>query len=577
MGTAALERRAPVSLTATVARFEFRTQARELLSGIYVSVFFLLTFAYTSSHVLELVSNRAGLPKNAPLILAEVMAGVTAFGAVITTMIASTAALRDVALRTEALVLTTRLTAREYVLGRFAGALGVMLLVYAAIPLGLAIGTIMPWATRSELVPFDLAAYARPMAVLVLPNVLTVAALFFAVGTLAKNFFAILLTAVGVVTLWQLGLTLGRASETATIGALLDPFGNAALALATHGITGVARGAAALPLAPVLLLNRALWLAIAGSAMWVTLRRFRFTLAPAVRGEAIAVLRVTSPRTKDDRAPQFPSVLRTQHQCTEASFGRQIMVEAGFTFVSTLGEKGFVALAVLAVLNGATNAWGASAASSSAEADVVLRAISEHTRLFFILIATIWAGELVWRERDLRVDGLLDALPTRVSANVIGKLLGVHGAQLTLVALLGLLAFVLPRLRGAPQAPSAMLTIGWCAMALFPAVVLLTQMSLAVHALVQNKAAGHVLCISAWVAAVAIGANGGSIELLAIRDVPALASVAGSMVSIDWITQTGEVAFNVARGSVCTLVAIAAWSRGTPGRRARSLGQKDVL
>jgi len=558
-----------MSRTTTVARFEFRMQASEFLSGIYVAVFFLLTATFTSSHVLELVSNRAGIPKNAPLILAEAMAGITAFGAVITTMIASSAVMRDVALRTEALVLTTRLTAREYLLGRFVGALGLMLLVYAAIPLGLVVGTTMPWASRGDLVPFSISAYARPMALLVLPNVLLVSAIFFSVGALARSFFAILLTGVGLVTLWQLGLSFGEAPGTALFGALLDPFGNAALAHAIRDIVGTARGTATLPFAEALLVNRALWLSLGATALLVTIRRFRFALAPVTGSDAAVARKVRSPNKQTARAQQPTVHAHVRPLVRGASWGRQAWTGAQVTFMSTISEKGFVALAVLALLNGANNAWAASAPTVHVTNADSLRAVVEHTRLFFILIATIWAGELVCRERDLRIDGLYDCLPVRMSATVVGKLIGVHAAQATLVALLGVMAFLLPRLQGVAHVPTATLTIGWFAMAMFPAVMLLTQLSLAVHAIVQNKVAGHVLCIAGWVAAVAIGASGGESEILTIHDMPAVSAPIGGRVNIDWVAQARDVAFDVIRGGACTLLAIAAWSRGARSARWR--------
>jgi ABC-type transport system involved in multi-copper enzyme maturation permease subunit len=562
-----------------LARFEFQLQSREFLSGIYVAVFFLLTFAFTSSHVLELVRDRGALPRNAPLVLAAAMAGVTAFGAVITTMIASTAVLRDVALRTESLLLTTRLTTREYLLGRFTGALGVMLLVYAAIPLGLAAGTVMPWAPARELVPFNASAYALPLVLLVLPNVLSVAAIFFAVGALARNFFAILLTGIGLVALWQLGLSLEASTAAPTLGALLDPFGNAALAHVTRGITGPARASAAMPMDALLLANRGLWLSVGAAALAITVRRFRFELAPAVRGATIGLAADGDADTTRRAAPiarahapaptTANATTRTRPGYAER-WGRQADAALRFTFVTTLREKGFIALAILAILNGAINAWSASAPSPDAEQDLVVRVIAANTRLFFILVATIWAGELVWRERDLRADGMLDALPTQSSATVLGKLVGIHGAQAVLVALLGLVAFVLPRLRGAAHAPTPWFTIGWCLLAMLPAVALLTQLSLAVHALVQHKVAGHVLLIAGWVTATAVGANGTQVAWLTITDTPWLVWTTTNGVGINWPAQAQEVAYTLVRGLLCYAVAVLAWSRGAP----RPLGRR---
>ncbi|MBI3792130.1 MAG: hypothetical protein HY275_14800, partial [Gemmatimonadetes bacterium] len=245
-------------------------------------------------------------------------------------------------------------------------------------------------------------------------------------------------------------------------------------------------------------------------------------------------------------------------------WGREVHAWMRFTLITTLREKGFMALGLLATLNAAANAWTTSAPRAGVEQDAVLLAVTVHARLFFILVATIWAGELVWRERDLRVDGISDALPARSSAAVIGKLAGIHGAQAVLVALLALVAFMLPRLRGAAHAPSPWFTLGWSFGALLPAVALLTQGSLAVHALVQHKVAAHVLIIAAWVGAVAAAQAGTHVGLLTVSDLPALAWSETGGVTINWAAQARAVAFDFVRGTGLVLLAIVAWSRGLP-------------
>ena len=260
-----------------VASFEWRVQRRDFLTWVYVAVFFLLCFGYTSSDAVELVRGREGVPRNAPWALAHAMAGVTAFGQVMTTMITATAVMRDVAARTQELLFTTRLTRAAYLAGRWAGALLVMLAVYAAMPAGLVAGTMMPWVERGTLLPFDAAAYARPLLLLVAPNVLVVSALFFSAGALRRGFMAILLLGVTLVTLWVTGLAMAR--DGVTWGALVDPFGNAALELDTHAWSVAQRGALHVPADGWLLANRVLWLAIGVGALAWLARSFRFGLA----------------------------------------------------------------------------------------------------------------------------------------------------------------------------------------------------------------------------------------------------------------------------------------------------------
>ena len=80
-----------------------------------------------------------------------------------------------------------------------------MIVVYFAIPLGALVGSVMPWIDKETLLPIQLWFYIQPMFTIVLPTVLFVSALFFAVGALTRNQFAIYTTGI----LLLVGISIG--------------------------------------------------------------------------------------------------------------------------------------------------------------------------------------------------------------------------------------------------------------------------------------------------------------------------------------------------------------------------------
>lgn len=228
-----------------IVGLELRLHRRDFMAWLGAMVFFFLALAHASGGPISLVSGAlASAPRTSPAVLAQAMAGLTAFGQVITAMTAATVGLRDVSLRSEGLVLTTGISWRHYLLGRFSATLLVLLLVYTAMPLGFLLGGA------------PLAALLPPLVMLVLPNVVLVAAAFFAAAALSGGFSVILLVGLGFIGLWQTGLSLAARGDA--VGALVDPFGNAALTL------GQSLGA-----------NRILWLAVAAMLLGYTLWRWQ--------------------------------------------------------------------------------------------------------------------------------------------------------------------------------------------------------------------------------------------------------------------------------------------------------------
>jgi len=541
-----------------VARFEARLQGREFLTGIYVAVFFFLTFGYTSSGVVELVTGRGAVARNAPWALAHAMAGVTAFGQVITTMITATAVMRDVATRQQELLFATRLTPRDYLLGRWGGALLVMLAVYAAIPVGLLAGTVMPWVDGTSLLPFDARAYTRPLLLLVVPNVLLVSALFFTAGALGRSFMTILLLGVGLVALWSSGVALARDGTAA--GALLDPFGNAALEWATRDWSSADRAVRLMPWDGWILANRGLWLAIGMAALAWLARHFRFDVAAgagarADRGEAARL-----PTPTSLRALSSPPGLPNGWQ--------QLAREARWTLRWTLRERGFMTLALLGALNALANAWRAGGPSPNA--GDVLGAVQEHARIFLILVATIYAGELVWRERDVRTDAMRDVLPGGTGPLVAGKVAGILLAQGVLVLPLLMVALI----AGVGRQASGMsieLAGVWIGGLVYPFLAQLTLLSLLVHAIAQQKVTGHVILIAGWVIAVAMERTLAVPAWLRFATLPSFTWSPAAGFGGSGTALAGFVVYWSAIAAACGVLAALWWVRGLQGSFAQRL------
>ena len=118
--------------------------------------------------------------------------------------------------------------------------------------------------------------------------------------------------------------------------------------------------------------------------------------------------------------------------------------------------------------------------------------------LFVVILITLYAGELVWRERDLRLDQMVDATPTpswigytskliALSAMVVSLLLAVIVAGMANQALLGFFRFE-PGLYA--EKLLGMQLVDY---------LLLCVLALAVHTLVNHKYTGHFILVLVYV------------------------------------------------------------------------------
>ncbi len=489
-------------VAAAICRFELRVQRREPATVLYGLVFLLLTFAFVSSGTVELIRDRGALPKLSPLAISLALGGLTAFGQVITTMITASAMLRDRAWRTDQLLFTTPLPHSAWVVGRWLAALITMGVVYSALIFGVWAGALALWSVEGSLAGHNSTAVVHAVSAvdvvirtlwawttLTVPTTIAVATILVTVAVRTRHLLGVLAAALTLLFLWQGCEAIVRhatdpRSTMALLASLADPFGTSSLQVVTAHWSDADRATRLVPWWGLVGASRVLWLTLAcvvGSLAFRPMQHVAARDEPQIRGTS----RVRSGIIWSDSYPWLALVR--------------------FTVQWTWRERGWLVIAVLGALNVIARVFSA-APESVADAAGVVALVGEHARLFLILLATIYAGEILWRDVDERVVELVHSTPVGTARLVLSRVVGVMIAQFTLVLALIGAAWLAGTLRhGAVSAP---LTLAYGVLWLFVPFALWLVLSLAVHVGFGNKIIAHLLLIAGWVLAVAVNANG---------------------------------------------------------------------
>ena len=122
----------------------------------------------------------------------------------------------------------------------------------------------------------------------------------------------------------------------------------------------------------------------------------------------------------------------------------------------------------------------------------VLDLVSGLFSLFILIVTAIYTGELVWRERDMRVDDITDSTPAPAWLGFLAKLGTVMALQVVLMAVVMLCSIGVQLVKGFMG-----IELGHYLFELFvlqlSAYFLLAVLALALHTLVNNKYLGHFL------------------------------------------------------------------------------------
>jgi ABC-type transport system involved in multi-copper enzyme maturation permease subunit len=495
----------------TVFRYELQYHLRRPVTWLYFVLFAVGSFMFMSTDAIQLAGVSGQIMRNSPWVIMRAELVVVTLGMIIIAGLVGSSILRDYQYRAHELLFTTPITRFAYLGGRFAGAFIVMVIVHFGIPLGLMVGAMMPWLDQTKLLPLDAGSYFVPFVTVVIPTVLVISATFFAVGALTRNQFAVHTQGIFFLVALLIAQTLVGDMANRSFGVMLDPLGSSAYMLMTRYWSVAQKNSLGAPLHGVLLANRMLWVAISVGIWGITFALFRFRSAPPTlkrRGRASVIpneVRDSSPSARTDNTP-----VSVDQSFGAATWCRQALSIARLTFWSVVRQVPFAAIVVIGLVN-----LGIAAAYSDAifgqrvwpVTYTMLEVLNGQFAIFFVVLIALYAGDAVWREREQRSDGIVDALPAPTSVSVIGKITGlilVWAAVLLLLVVAG----VLYQARHGYFRFEVPLYFTYLYGTVLPSLAQLTVLAVLIHVVVNQKYVGHALVILFFVLRGSLGRLG---------------------------------------------------------------------
>jgi ABC-2 type transport system permease protein len=414
----------------TLFLFDLRQAVRRPSTWIYALLYGglgMLIMAVAGGAVGFAVMRESQIHANAPHQVVFFAMTIGLLATVTISAVLGQAAQRDYASGIHPLLFTTPLSKTAYLGGRFLAGYVVMAGILAAIPLGLLAGTWLPGIAATRLGPFRAEVYLQAW-LLLLPNLLWIGAVFFAIAAYSRSMLSNYLGGVLLLVGYGLAASLAREPAYKGLAAVIDPFGGAALRNLTEYWTPAEQNILLPSVSGVLLLNRLLWGAVGLAVFALCAWRFSFTHAGRER------------RGRQSPVATTPAPLAGPTPVLRRSFGlptgmRQALAVLSISCRTILGNIYFpvILLAGLIFLVLSANVVGRLYGTPTWPVTwQVLEVLRGVFQLFVLIVITFYASELVWQERDRRLHSLTDAMPVPTWALLLGKL----GGLLVVVALL---------------------------------------------------------------------------------------------------------------------------------------------
>jgi ABC-2 type transport system permease protein len=403
-------------MVGTILGFEVRQRLRRISTYIYIVVMAGLGFFFVNLAGGAIAGGGVDFGTggkvmlNSPYALNQIIGYMSFFGVIITAALAGQATYQDVDSGTTAFFYTAPITKFDYLAGRFCGCLAIQVLIFASVGLGVWIGTLMPWLDQTRLGPQHAAAYFQPYLLLVIPNLIITSAIFFALAALGRKMLPVYAGSVLLLIGYFVAVQLAGNITVNVRAALVDPFGGNAIDRITQYWTPFERNTRLIPLAGILLLNRALWLGFGAAILALAYAKFSFS-QPKQRGKRKLLI------VEEETAATAAMAAPVLHP--EFSFGaslRQLVSLTRLQFSETVKNVFFGVLVFAGTLFAVIAAGGVFSVGAIRVYPLTYQMLAQAGggfTLFALAIITFYAGELVWRERDAQINQIVDALPVQ--------------------------------------------------------------------------------------------------------------------------------------------------------------------
>jgi ABC-2 type transport system permease protein len=410
-----------------IASFEFRYQIKNPVFWVAAGIFFLLTFG---SVVIDQISIGGGgnIHKNAPFAIAQTHLIWTLFFMFVSTAFVANVVVRDDETGFGGILRSTQVKRFDYLYGRFAGAFAAAALAFLSVPLGIVVGSFMPWVDKETLGPLTLHPFVFSYFVLALPNILLTASLFFALATVTRSMMWTYVGVIGFLIIWTVANIVLDKPEFEQIAAMWEPLGFGAFFLVTKYWTATERNALVPALEGLLVYNRLYSLVLSAAFLSLPILLFRFTPG-ALSGKRAKQARIIAAAAPTGPPPE---PMRAQHR---PSFGlatawAQLRTRTRLDMGQVFGSPAYLVLMALGLFNAIGGLWGVTDSTGYGGAvhpltRIMIPALMGSFALIPMIIAVYYAGELVWREREKKTHEIIDASPVPDWAFVAPKTLAI--------------------------------------------------------------------------------------------------------------------------------------------------------
>lgn len=483
----------------SLLRFEIKDRLWRLSSLVYFLVYLLLSFmlavtfagAFKGASVNFGLSNKLAL--NSPVVLNYLICFIGYIGLLVTAPLFGQSVNKDFENKFSQILFATPLTKTTYFFVRYIGSFISSLAILSSIAVGIWIATYMPFIDRTLVGENRFWFYLAPFLTNVIPNILIFGAIFIAVVSFFKKMAPVYIASISVFTGWLISQSLTSDLENKFLAAMVEPLGLESATQVIRYWSVAEQSSRVIPITGVFLYNRLLWGTIGLGFLILAYVLFNPFRLPKEKKKKF-----------DENVPTFsfkalngilPAVTLNP-QSYKVFLGlawsefKQAFSNVYFLMILLCGV-----LYIFSISGQVGKIYGTETLPVTYH---VLEVIGGSFSLFVVILTTFYAGELVWKDRDLHFYELVDSKPVSGTHLYLSKLLSLFLIQIFLSVVILVCCVLIQAFKG-------YFNFEWQVyfehlfIYSLPSRLMVCVLALFIQSLASNKYIGHSFVILYWI------------------------------------------------------------------------------
>ncbi|MBL0012747.1 MAG: hypothetical protein IPP30_03045 [Flavobacterium sp.] len=391
---------------------------------IFLFINTLFVFGAVASENVQIGGSIGNIHKNAPYVIETFYATMSIISLLMTTAFMNATANRDFQYGMHQFIFSSPIKKSNYFFGKFIGATIISIIPLLGVSLGAILGAILApifdWTPAERFGEIIWAGHLQGILIFAIPNVIISGVLLFGLAILYRSAIVSFIGSMLILVLYVVSAGFMDDIQKEWIANLLDPFGDRPFEIATKYLTVDEKNYHAVTLHGDLLLNRLLWLGIAGIILTAIYFKFSFN----TKNEKVA-------KTKKAKIIEIPLVLNDtsflNQKSATFSFNTFLRITR-FELKAVIKNPSFIILTAIGMINlivGLSSFTSRYGVSQYPVTYSVVDTIENAFNIFLLGFIVFYTGILVWKERDAKFNEIQDATPIRSNFLFFSKLIAI--------------------------------------------------------------------------------------------------------------------------------------------------------